>query len=163
MTGRECYIVAGTCGLWNRVMQDKANSCCCCLVSKLCGLSVTPQASLSFTFSWILLKFMFIGSVMLSNHLVLCHPLLLLPSASSGIRVFSSEPALHIRWPKCWSFSFSISPSNEYSGLISFRNCLISSQSKGVSRVFRAPQFKSINSLALNLLYGPTLISVHDY
>ena len=64
---------------------------------------------------------MSIESVMLSNHLILCHPLLLLPSIFPSIRVFSSESALHIRWPKYWSFSFSISPSNEYAGLISFR------------------------------------------
>ena len=79
------------------------------------------QASPSITISWSLLKFMSIESVMPSNHLVLCHPLLLLPSIFPNIRVFSSELALHIRWPKYWSFSFSISPSNEYSGLISFR------------------------------------------
>ena len=77
------------------------------------------QASLSFTISWCLLTFMFIESVMPSNHLVLCHPLLLLPSIFPSIRFFSSESALHIRWPKYWSFN--ISPSNEYSGLISFR------------------------------------------
>ena len=68
-----------------------------------------------------LLKFMSIESVMPSNHLILCHPLLLPPSISPSIRVFSSESVLHIRWPKYWSFSFSISPSNEYLGLISFR------------------------------------------
>ena len=79
------------------------------------------QASLSFTIPWSLLKLMFIESVMPSNHLILCHPLLLLPSIFPSIRVFSSESALPIRWPKYWSFSFSISPSNEYSGLISFR------------------------------------------
>ena len=79
------------------------------------------QASLSFTIPWSLLKLMFIESVMPSNHLILCHPLLLLPSILPSIRVFSSESALPIRWPKYWSFSFSISPSNEYSGLISFR------------------------------------------
>ena len=79
------------------------------------------QASLSITNSWSLLKFMSIESVMPSNHLILCHPLLLPPSIFPSIRVFSNESALHIRWPKDWSFSFSISPSNEYSGLISFR------------------------------------------
>ena len=68
-----------------------------------------------------LLKLMSIESVMLSNHLILCHPLLLLPSIFPSIRVFSNDSILHIRWPKYWSFSFSISPSNEYSGLISFR------------------------------------------
>ena len=80
------------------------------------------QASLSFTISWSLLKLMSIELVMPSNHLFLCHSLLLLPSVFSNIRVFSNELALHIRWPNYWSFSFSISPSNEYSGLISFRN-----------------------------------------
>ena len=79
------------------------------------------QASLSFTISWRLLKLMCIESEMPSNHLVLCHFLLLLPSVFPSIRVSSSESALHIRWPKYWSFSFSISPSNEYSRLISFR------------------------------------------
>ena len=79
------------------------------------------QASLSITNSWSLLKLMSIKSVMPSNHLILCLPLLLLPSIFPSIRVFSSESVLHIRWPKYWSFSFSICPSNEYSGLISFR------------------------------------------
>ena len=82
------------------------------------------QASLSITNSWSLLKLMSIESVMHSNHLTLCRPLLLLPSIFPSIRVFSNESALLIRWPKYWSFSFSISPSNEYLGLISFRmNC----------------------------------------
>ena len=89
-------------------------------------LFVTPwtaahQAFLSITNSWSLLKLMSIKSVMPSNHLILCHLLLLLPSIFPSIRVFSNESVLHIRWPKYWSFSFSISPSNEYSGLISFR------------------------------------------
>ena len=79
------------------------------------------QASLSFTISLSLLKFMSIESVMPSNHLVLCHPLLLLPSIFPSIRVFSNELALCIKWPKYWSFSFRISPSNEYSGLIYFK------------------------------------------
>ena len=79
------------------------------------------QASLSMTNSQNLLKLMSIESVMPSNHLILCHPLLLLPSIFPSIRVFSNESALHIRWPKYWSFSFSISPSSEYSGLLSFR------------------------------------------
>ena len=89
-------------------------------------LFVTPQTaahqtSLSITNSQSLLKLMSIESMMPSNHLILCHPLLLLPSIFPSIRVFSNESVLHIRWPKYWSFSFSISPSNEYSGLISFR------------------------------------------
>ena len=79
------------------------------------------QASLSFTISQSLLKLMSMESVMPSNHLILCHPLLLLPLIFPSIRVFSRELALHIRWPKYWGFSFSISPSNEHSGLISFR------------------------------------------
>ena len=78
------------------------------------------QASLSFTISQSLLKLMSIESVMPSNHLILCHSLLL-PSIFPGIKVFSTESALHVMWPKYWSFSFSVSPSNEYSGLISFR------------------------------------------
>ena len=83
--------------------------------------SVARQASLSITKSWSLLKLMSIKSAMLSNHLILHHPLLLLPSIFLSIRVFSTESVLHIMWPKYWSFSFNISPSNEYSGLISFR------------------------------------------
>ena len=83
--------------------------------------TATRQASLSITNSWSLLTLMSIESVMPSNHLILCHPLLLLPSIFPSIRVFSNESALPIRRPEYWSFSFSISPSNEYSGLISFR------------------------------------------
>ena len=88
--------------------------------------SATPwiaarQASLSITNSWSLLKLMSIESVMPSNHLILCLPLLLLPSIFPSMRVFSNESALCIRWPKYWSFSFNSSPSNEYSGLLSFR------------------------------------------
>ena len=83
-----------------------------------------------------LLRLMSIELVMPSNLLFLCYPLLLLPSIFTSIRVFSSESVLRIRWPKYWSFSFSISPSNEYSGLISFRTGWISLRSKGLSRVF---------------------------
>ena len=79
------------------------------------------QASLSITNSWCLLKLMSIELVMPSNHLILCHPLFLQPSVFASMRVFSNESVLCIRWPKDWSFSFSISPSNKYSGLISFR------------------------------------------
>ena len=134
----------------------------------LVQLFVTPwttahQASLSITNSQSLLQLMSIEPVMPSNHLFLCHPLLLLPSIFPSIGVFSSELLPHIRWPKYWSFSFSISPSNEYSGLISFRVlvwspcCPRDSQESSPT-----PQFKSINSSALSLLYGPTLISVCD-
>ena len=83
--------------------------------------TAAPQASLSITNSWRLLKLTSIELVMPSNHLILCCPLLLPPSIFPSIRVFTNESVLHIRWPKYWSFSFSISPSNEYSGLISFR------------------------------------------
>ena len=83
--------------------------------------TVAFQTSPSITNSWSLLKLMFIESVMPSDHFILCFPLLFPPSIFSSIRVFSNESILHIRWPKYWSFSFSISPSNEYSGLISFR------------------------------------------
>ena len=106
-----------------------------------------------FSISRSLLKLMCTESVMPSNHLILCYPLLLLPSVFPRIRVFSSESALCNRCPKYWSFS--ISPSNEYSGLISFRvdpcNPRVSQESSPV------PQFKSISSLALSLLYGITL------
>ena len=91
------------------------------------------QASLSISNSRSLLKLMSIELVIPSNHLILCHPLLLPPTNFPSIRVFSNESVLPIRWPKYWSFSFTISPSNEYSGLISFRKSL---QSKGLSRVF---------------------------
>ena len=118
------------------------------------------QASLSITNSRSLLKLMSIESVMPSNHLILCCPLLLLPSIFPSIRIFSNESALHIRWPKYWSFSY-ISPSNEYSGLISFRmdwlDLLAVSQESSPT-----PQFKSINSSVLSFLYSPTLTSILD-
>ena len=128
------------------------------------------QASLSFTISRSLLKFMSIESVMPFSHLNLCHPLLLLPSIFPRSRISSSKLALHIRQPKYWSFSFSTSPSNEYSGLISFRidwfeNWLVWSPRcpRDSQESSPAPQFESISSSVLNLLYGPTLVSVHDY
>ena len=95
------------------------------------------QVSLSITNSWSLLKLMSIESVIPSNHLILCRPLLLLPSIFCSLRVFTNESVLHIKYPKYWSFSFSVSPSNEYSGLISFRvDWLDILGSKGLSRVF---------------------------
>ena len=110
-------------------IKTKANTNCIGLYQfshSVMSDSVTPwtaarQASLSITNSWSLLKLMSTVLVMLSNHLNVCHPLLLLPSIFPSIRVFSNESALCIRWPKDWSFSFSISPSNEYSVLVSFR------------------------------------------
>ena len=118
------------------------------------------QASLSITNSQSLLKLMSIESVMPSNQLILCRPLLLLPSIFPRIRVFS---VLHIRWPKYWSFSFSISPSNEYSGLISFRVDWLDFLTVQGTFSFPTPQFKSINSSVLSFLYSPTLASIHDY
>ena len=120
------------------------------------------QVSLSFTISQSLLKLTSIESVMPSNHLILCRPCLLPPSAFPSIRVFSSESALPIRWPKYWSFS--ISPSNEYSGLISFRiDWLDLLAVQGIQESSPTAQFKSISSLVLSLLYGPALTSIHDY
>ena len=115
---------------------------CCCSVTQSCLTLCNPwtaahQTSLSITNSWSLLKLMSIESVMLSNYLLLCHPLLLPPSIFPSIRVFCNESVLCVWWPKYWSFSFSISPSNEYSGLISLGwTGWISLQSKGLSRVF---------------------------
>ena len=107
-------------------LKKRKSICCHCLVASCVPLFATPwtaasQVSLSFSISQSLFKLMPIESVMPSNRLVLCHPLLPLPSIFPSIRVFSSELALCIRWPKYCSFSFSISPSNEYSGLTSFK------------------------------------------
>ena len=120
------------------------------------------QASLSFTISQSLLKLMSIELVILFNHLILCSPPLLLPPIPPSIRVFSNESALHIRWPKYWSFSFSISPSNEYSGLMSFRIDWAPCSPRASWGSSLAPQFKNINSLVLSLLCGLTLTFVHD-
>ena len=118
------------------------------------------QASLSFTISPSLLKFMSTELAMPSNHLLLCCLLLLLLSIFPSIRVFSNELALCIRWPKYYSFS--ISPSNEYSGFISFRIDWSSCCPRDCQESSPTPQFESISSSALSLLYGPTLISIHD-
>ena len=135
------------------------------LVWLLAALGIAAcQAPLSSTISWDLLKLMSIESVMLYNHLILCHPLLLLPSILPSIRVFSNESALHIRWPKYWSFRFrSVLPMNIQDwfplGLIG----LISLQPKGLLRVFFNTKFKSIDYLVFSLLYGPTLTFIHDH
>ena len=122
------------------------------------------QAFLSITNSWSLLKLMSIESVMPSNDLILCRPLPLLPSIFRSIRVFSNESALLIRWPKYWSFSFNISPSNEHQGLIFFRmDWLDLLAVQGTLKSSPTPQFKSINSSSLSFLYSPTLTSIHDY
>ena len=121
------------------------------------------QASLSIANSQSLLKLVFIESVMPSNHLILCRPLLL-PSIFPSITVFLNESVLHSRWPKYWSFSFSISPSNEHSWLISFRmDGLDLIVVQGTLKSSPTPQFKSINSSALSFLYSPTLTSIHDH
>ena len=143
---------------------------CCRSVAKLCPILCNPMdysmpGSLSSTIPQSLLKFMSIESVMPSNHLILhCPPS---PPASSlpSIRVFSSDLALCIRCPKYWSFNLSVSPSNEYSELISFRIdwfdlLAVHGDSPESSPT---PQFESSNSLALSLIYGPTPTSVHDY
>ena len=112
--------------IWEEPKTHLLTSHCYCSVAQFCPTLLDPQTaacqvSLSFTVSQSLLKHMSIEPVMPYNHLVLCRPLLLLPSTCPSIRVFSNESALHIRWPKYWSFSFSISTSNDYSGPISFR------------------------------------------
>ena len=118
------------------------------------------QASLSFTISQSLLKLMSVESVMPFNHLILCHPLLLLPSIFPSIRVFSNELAFPMVG-KYWSSSFSNSSSNEYSELISFRIDWF--DLLAVQATLKSAQFKSINSLALRFLYSPALTSIHDY
>ena len=130
-------------------------------------LFVTPrtaarQASLSFTNTQSLLKLMSTKAVTTSNHLVLCRPLLLLPSILHSIRILSNESVLHNRWPKYWSFS--ISPSNEYFGLFSLTiDCLITLQSRKCQEFSPTLQLKNINFLVLRFFYGPTLTSIHDY
>ena len=141
----------------------------CCSVAKLCLILQSHelkahQVSLSFLIICGLLKLMSIELVMLSNHLLLCLPLLLLLSVFSSIRVFSHESAHHIRWSKYRSFSFSISPSNECSGLTSFRinwfDCLAVQGTLNSLLHSLVPQFESINSLALSLLCYWTFTSV---
>ena len=122
------------------------------------------QASLSITNSQSLLKVMSTEPVISSNHLILCYPPPFLPSIFPKIRVFFNESALHIRQPKYWSFSFIISPSNEYSGLISLGlTGWISLQSKGLSRVFSNTTVQKHQFLVLSFLYGPILTSIHGY
>ena len=126
------------------------------------------QASLSITNSQSPPKFKPIESVMPSNHLILCRPLLLLPSIFPSIRVFSNESALCIRWPKYWSFSFNINPSNEHEDWSPLRwtgwiLCSPRDSSPTPRESSPTPQFKSINFLVLSFLYSPTLTSIHDY
>ena len=138
---------------------------CCCSATKSCSTLCDPMdCSMSGSpvlhhlpeFAQIHVHW----SVMLSNHLILCRPLLLLPSIFPSIRVFSNESVLHIRWQKYWSFSFSISPSSEYSGLIPFRiDCFDLLAVLATRKFSQAPQLESINSSALNLLYDPMAAS----
>ena len=123
------------------------------------------QAPLSFTNSQSLLKFMSTELVMLSNYLILCGPLLLLPSVFPSIRVFSNESALLITWPKYWSFSFSISPSNDYSGLISFRIdwfYLLAAQ-RTLNSIAASKHHNSKESTLFSFFYSPALMSRLDY
>ena len=145
--------------IWDIPNSNKFLLLSCSVVSNSCDpMDGSTPGFPSFTISWSLLKLVFIELVMPSNHLTLCHPFLLLPAIFPSIKVFS-ESLLYIRWPKYWSFSFIISPSNEYSGLISFRIDWFDLLAvEGI-----------INSLLQNhssvlcLLYGPTLTSIHDY
>ena len=139
-------------------------------IAQLCQTLYDPwteecKASLSITNSWSLLKLMSIESVMSSNHLILCHPLLLLPSIFPSIRVFSNESDLPIRWPKYWSFSFNISPSNEHSGLISFRMDwldLLAVQGPLKSLLQHHSSRASVLQCSA-FFYSPTLTSIHDH
>ena len=121
------------------------------------------QASLSITNSRSSLRLTPIESMMLSSHLILCHPLLLLPPIPPSIRVFSNESSLHMRWPKYWSFSFPIIPSKEIPGLIFRMDWLDLLAVQGTLKSSPTPQFKSVKSSALSLLHSPTLTSIHDH
>ena len=143
--------------------------CCCCSVSKSCLILCNPMNSKmpGFPVLQYLCEFAETHAYWSSDAIQPSHSLLsllLLPSTFPNIRVFSNESTLCIRWPKYWSFSFSTSPSNEYSRLIFFKNdwfeILVV---QGTLESLPTPQYKSINSLALSLLNGPTLMSIHDY
>jgi len=122
------------------------------------------QSSLSISNTWSLLKLMSIELVMPSNHLILCHFLFFSPSIFPSIKVFCNKLVLPIRWPKYWSFSFSISPSNDYSGLISFRMTVwIFLQYKGLSRVFSNNTVQKHQFFGTQLSFCSTLTSIHDY
>ena len=138
---------------------------CCWLLELLLLLSWSRahRVPLFFTISQSLLKLMSIESLMPSNHLILCCPFLLLLSIFPNIRIFSNESVLQNRWPKSWSFSFNISPSNEHSGLISFRmHSLDLLAVQGTPESLLQHHLESINSSVLSLLYDPTLTSTHD-
>ena len=126
--------------------------------------TATRQASLSITDSWSLPKLMSIESVMPSNHLILCHPLLLSPSIFPSIRVFSNESALHSRWPKCWSLRFSSSPANEHTGLISFRMDWLDLLSvQGVLESLLQHHSSKASVVWCSVFFMVQLTSIHDY
>ena len=163
LTSRVVYGVASQeWGFW------KLCSCYSVAKSRPTPCTTAHRAFLS-TVSQSSLKLMSIESMMPSNHLILCHPLLFLPSIFPIIRVFSNELALSTRWPKYWSFSFCVSPSYEYSGMISpridwFDFLAVRGSLKSLPQHDKLmPQFEGINSLELSLLYGPTFTTVHDY
>ena len=159
---------------WNKLCINTLPCSVCVLssfssVQSLSGvwLFMTPwtavcQASLSITNSWSLFKLISIESVMPSNLLILCHSLLP-PSIFPSIRVFSNESVLHIRWPNYWSFSFSISPSNEHSGLISFRMDWLDLLAVQGTLNLQHHSSKASILLVLSFLYSPTLTFIHDY
>ena len=127
--------------------------------------TVAHQASLSFTIFWSLLTLMSIEAVMPSYHLIPCHPLIFLPSIFPSIRVFSNESVVHIRWPKYWSFSFSISASSEYSGLISLRIDWFDhfAVQRTLKSLLQHHSSKASILWCSACFFGPTLTSIHDY
>ena len=156
-------LTAGHCLPAVGVLRTSWTSCCYSVTKSCLAVCDLVNCSLpgSFAIFWSLLKFMSFESMMPSNHLILCCPLLLLPSIFPSIRVFSNESVLGIRWPRHWSFSFRISPLNEYIGFISFKIDwfdLLAVQ--GTLKSFQTPQFESINSSMHRLLYGPMLTSI---
>ena len=126
-------------------------------------MDCSTRASLSITNTWSLLKLMSIESVMPSSHHILCRPLLFLPPIPPSIRVFSNELILGMKWPKYWIFSFSISPSNEHPGLISFRMDWLDLLSVQATLNSLQTTVQSINSLELSLLHSPKLTSIHEH
>ena len=165
---KENYFSSSLCPLLFKIVHTWASCVFGFVVPSLRHIliSATPstaacQASLSFAIFQSLLKFMSIESVMVSNHLILCHPLLLLPSIFPSIRVFYNESTLHIKWPKYWSFNFSISLSNEYSGLISIRIDWFDLPVQETLNTLHQPH--SLKTLALGLLSGPPLTFIDDY
>ena len=145
-------------------MTDSSVQFSCSVMSdSVIPWTAARQASLSITSSQSLLKLKSISLVMPSDHLILCCPLLLVPSIVPSVTVFSNDSVLCTSWPKYWSFSFSISPSSELEGLMLQLTGWISLQSKGLSRVFSNTTVQKHQLLALSFLYSPTLTSIHDY